>query len=171
MEYEVEIDGNKHRVKFIERDGQLYAEHASGIFPVTAETPLRSKVQGVQFNGDAVRFGYHHGKEGTDIVLDGVVYHAEVRELEHVRLSAVAKRKGVGGKFVVKAPMPGMVISVAVEKGQAIEKNQSLLSLHAMKLENDIRSPREGVVEEIMVKANDVLEKGAPMIQIGPKPE
>jgi len=170
MEYEVEIDGEKHRVRFVEREGDLFAEHASGTFPVTAETPLRHKVQRVAFNGDTVRFGYHHGKEGTDIVLDGVVYHAEVRELEHVLLSAVARRKSGGGKFEVKAPMPGMVIAIAVEPGQHVQKNQSLLSLHAMKLENDIRSPREGVVEEIVVKPNDVLEKGAVMVKLGPPP-
>jgi biotin carboxyl carrier protein len=171
MEYEVEVDGEKHRVRFVERDGELFAEHAAGKIPIRALTPLRQKAQTVHFNGESVRFGHHHTKEGTEIVLDGVVYRAQVRDIEHVRLSAVARRKDGGGKTEVKAPMPGMVIAVAVEPGQEVQKNQSLLSLHAMKLENDIRSPREGVVEEILVKANDILEKGTVMIRLGPLPE
>lgn len=171
MEYEVEVDGGKHRVRFFERNGKLHVAHAGGTFPVNINTPLRNKVQVAQLNGDAQRFGYHRGKETTDIILDGVVYSAEVRELEHVRLAAVAKRKGLGGGVDVKAPMPGMVVAVHVEVGQHIKKNESLLSLHAMKLENDIRAPREGVVKEIAVKANDVLEKGTLMIKLAPPPE
>lgn len=171
MEYEVEVDGTKHRVRFFERDGKLHVTHDGGTFPVNIETPLRSRVQLAQLNGDATRFGYHRGKEGTDIILDGVVYSAVVKELEHVRLAAVARRKGIGGGVDVKAPMPGMVVAVHVEVGQHVKKNESLLSLHAMKLENDIRAPREGVVKEIAIKANDVLEKGALMVKLAPPPE
>ncbi|MCA8911261.1 MAG: hypothetical protein KDB82_06130 [Planctomycetes bacterium] len=171
MEYQVEVDGETYNVRFFERDGQLHVAHAGGTYPVHVSTPLRSKVQLAQMNGKPQRFGYHRGKESTDIVLDGIVYSAEVKETEHVRLAAVAKRKGGGGASDVKAPMPGMVIAINVKVGDEVKKNQSLLSLHAMKLENDIRAPREGVVKEIAVKPNDVLEKGALMIKLGPLPE
>jgi biotin carboxyl carrier protein len=169
MEYEVEVDGTRHRVRLFERDGQLYVEHAGGTFPASFDMPLRSKVQRAQVNGGAMQFGYHRGKEGTDIVLDGVVYTARVRELEHARLAAVTARRAATGGIDVKAPMPGMVVAVHVKEGELVKKNQSLLSLHAMKLENDIRSPREGVVKQIAVKANDVLEKGALMIRLTQK--
>lgn len=168
MDYEIEIDGVKHQVRVFEREGQLFVSHAGGTFPVRVSTPLRSKVQVAQLNGDSTRFGYHRGKEGTDIVLGGVVYRAEVRELEHVRLANVARRKGAGGAVDVKAPMPGMVVAIQVKEGELVKKNQSLLSLHAMKLENDIRAPREGVVKLIAVMPNDVLEKGALMIKLAP---
>lgn len=171
MEYEVEVDGNKHRVRFFERDGQLYAVHAGGTFPVRIQTPLRDRVQVVQMDGQVLRFGYHRGKESTDIILDGVIYSAGVRDIEHVRLTAVTARRTAAGKAEVKAPMPGMVVTVRVAVGEVVKKNQSLLTLHAMKLENDIRSPRDGVVEAVLVKANDVLEKGAVMVKLGPVPE
>jgi biotin carboxyl carrier protein len=171
MEYEVEVDGEKHAVRFFDRDGQLHVEHAGGTFPVRADTPLRSRIQQARLNGDSKRFGYHRGKESTDIILGGVVYSTQVRELEHVRLAAVARRKGVGSAVDVKAPMPGMVVAVHVNEGDLVKKNQSLLSLHAMKLENDIRAPREGVVKKIAVKPNDVLEKGALMIKLAPPSE
>jgi biotin carboxyl carrier protein len=167
MEYEVEIDGRKFKVRLFERDGQLFVEHEGGTFPVRFDMPLRSKVQHAQVNGGVMRFGYHRGKEGTDIVLDGVTYAARVRELEHARLAAVTARRASTGAVDVKAPMPGMVVAVNVKEGETVKKNQSLLSLHAMKLENDIRAPREGVVKEIRVKPNDVLEKGAVMIRLG----
>jgi biotin carboxyl carrier protein len=168
MEYEVEIDGNKHRVRFFERDGQLYVKHAGGTFPVRVQTPLRDRVQVVQMDGQALSFGYHRGKESTDIVLDGVIYQALVRDIEHVRLASVTARRAAAGKAEIKAPMPGMVVTVSVAVGDVVKKNQSLLSLHAMKLENDIRSPRDGKIEAVLVKPNDVLEKGTVMVKLGP---
>jgi biotin carboxyl carrier protein len=169
MEYEIEVDGQKHRVRLFERDGQLHVEHEGGTFPVQFDMPLRSKVQRARVSVDTCQFGYHRGKEGTDIILDGVVYTARVRELEHARLAAVTARRAATGGIDVRAPMPGMVVAVHVKEGELVKKNQSLLSLHAMKLENDIRSPREGVVKQIAVKANDVLEKGALMIRLTQK--
>ena len=65
--------------------------------------------------------------------------------------------------------MPGMVVSVRVKVGEVVKKNQTLLFLHAMKLENDIRSPRAGKVLEIKVKDGQALEKGAIMIVLGPE--
>ncbi len=171
MEYEVEVDGQKHRVRMIERDGKLHVEHDGTLRPVSVETPLRSKIQVAQLNGSPLRFGYHHGKEGTSIVLDGVIYTATVRELEHARLAAVSRRRQAGGNVEVKAPMPGMVVAIRVQVGELVKKNQSLLNLHAMKLENDIRSTRDGIVQAVLVKPNDVLEKGAIMIKLGPAPE
>lgn len=171
MEYEVTVDGRKFRVRFFERDGGLFVEHEGGTFPVQAETTLRSKVQNARVNGGDQRFGYHRGKEGVQIVLNGVIYDAAVAELQHVRLAALSGRKRGGGNFDVKAPMPGMVVALKVRVGDAVKKNQSLLSLHAMKLENDIRSPRDGVVLEIAVKPGAVLEKGVLMVKLGPPPE
>lgn len=168
MEYEVEVEGRKFTVRFFTRDGQLFVEHEGGTFPVKAATPLRSKVQRAVVNGGESSFGYHRGKEHTEIVLDGAIYSTTVRELEHVRLSAMTHRKATVGKLDIKAPMPGIVVAVKVKVGDEVKKNQSLLSLHAMKLENDIRSPRDGVVEAISIKPNDVLEKGAPMLKLGP---
>ncbi|HRJ77600.1 MAG TPA: biotin/lipoyl-binding protein [Planctomycetota bacterium] len=171
MEYEVNVNGQTFRVKFTERDGQLFVTSPRGTFPVKAETPLRSKVQRVQLNGGAATFGYHRDKERTVLILDGTHYEVQVREEEHVRFTQLARRPGAQGKLDVKAPMPGQVVSVLVKPGDSVKKNQTLLFLHAMKLENDIRSPRDGVVLEVPIKQGDALEKGALMVRLGPTPE
>ena len=168
MEYEVTVNGKTLRVRFTERDGQLYVTSPRGTFPVRVDTPLRFKIQRTQINGGPLTFGHHRDKDRTVVVLDGAHYEVQIREQEHVRFTQLAKRPGAQGKFDVKAPMPGMVVSTQVKPGDVVKKNQSLLFLHAMKLENDIRSPRDGLVLEVLVKAGDVLEKGVPMVRLGP---
>lgn len=64
----------------------------------------------------------------------------------------------------VKAPMPGLVIDIAVEAGQAVKPGDILIVLEAMKMENILKSPAEGIVKKINVKKRDAVEKNAVLI-------
>jgi biotin carboxyl carrier protein len=59
----------------------------------------------------------------------------------------------------LKAPMPGLVINIAVEVGQTVQKGDALLILEAMKMENVIKSPTDGIIKNILVKKGDAVEK------------
>lgn len=64
----------------------------------------------------------------------------------------------------VKAPMPGLVINIAVEVGQTVQKGDALLILEAMKMENVIKSPTDGVIKSIVIKKGDAVEKNQVLI-------
>ncbi|MEL6135773.1 MAG: acetyl-CoA carboxylase biotin carboxyl carrier protein subunit, partial [Bacteroidota bacterium] len=64
----------------------------------------------------------------------------------------------------LKAPMPGLIHSLKVEAGQEVKKGDPLLILEAMKMENIIKSPGEGVVKEIHVVEKNSVEKNALLI-------
>lgn len=66
----------------------------------------------------------------------------------------------------LKAPMPGTVISVAVKPGDKVEKNQVLLVLEAMKMENDIVAPQAGTVTSVSVKKGDSVNADDVMLTI-----
>ena len=59
----------------------------------------------------------------------------------------------------VKAPMPGLILDVMVQVGQAVKAEEPLLILEAMKMENIITAPNEGVIQEILVKKGDAVDK------------
>jgi acetyl/propionyl-CoA carboxylase alpha subunit len=59
----------------------------------------------------------------------------------------------------VEAPMPGLVLSVSVSPGEEVTTGQPLMILEAMKMENVITSPREGMISTVEVKAGDTVEK------------
>ena len=59
----------------------------------------------------------------------------------------------------VKAPMPGLVLSVKASPGQSISKGEPLLILEAMKMENVLKSPTNGVVKAIAVNEGEAVEK------------
>jgi len=68
---------------------------------------------------------------------------------------------------VIKAPMPGLVLSVNVKVGDEIEKGDGVLVLEAMKMENLLKSPGAGIIKSIEIKTGDAVEKNQVLIQLG----
>lgn len=66
----------------------------------------------------------------------------------------------------VKAPMPGLVLDILVEPGQAVNKGDNLLILEAMKMENIIKASGSGVVKSIQVNKKDAVEKNQLLIEM-----
>lgn len=64
----------------------------------------------------------------------------------------------------LKAPMPGLVLNVAVKAGDTIAKGDALLVLEAMKMENIIKSPTEGVIKKIHIEKGNAVEKNQLLI-------
>jgi biotin carboxyl carrier protein len=60
----------------------------------------------------------------------------------------------------VKAPMPGLVLKMLVKEGDAVKKNDAILILEAMKMENVIKSPGDAVVKKIHAQEKTAVEKG-----------
>ena len=64
--------------------------------------------------------------------------------------------------------MPGMILRLEVEEGQAVTRGVGLVVLEAMKMENEIRAPEDGVVVRIHAEPGRAVEKGAPLVELGP---
>ena len=64
----------------------------------------------------------------------------------------------------VKAPMPGVVLKVQVQQGQAVKAGDVLVILEAMKMENEIVAPKDGTVAQIVAAKGASVESGAPLV-------
>jgi biotin carboxyl carrier protein len=69
-------------------------------------------------------------------------------------------------EYHLKAPMPGMVVSVPVQAGQAVKKGEVLLILESMKMQNELRSPQDGSVGRVRVAAGDRVEKKDTLLSV-----
>ena len=68
---------------------------------------------------------------------------------------------GAQGSVVVTAPMPGKILAVKANAGQAVKKGDVIMVLEAMKMENDIVAPQDGTVASINAAVGDSVEAGA----------
>ncbi|MBI3872962.1 MAG: acetyl-CoA carboxylase biotin carboxyl carrier protein subunit [candidate division Zixibacteria bacterium] len=74
----------------------------------------------------------------------------------------------VPGRFIVTAPMPGLIVQVNVAPGAQVARGDRLVVIEAMKMENDVRSPADGQVIQVDVRAGDRVESGRQLIVIEP---
>ena len=77
----------------------------------------------------------------------------------------------VAGELSVAAPMPGRVVRLMVEPGEAVEAGQGLAVVEAMKMENSVAAPAGGVVSEVRVAEGDTVQAGAVMVVVSVAPE
>lgn len=65
----------------------------------------------------------------------------------------------------IKAPMPGLILEINIKVGQEVKEDDPLLILEAMKMENIITSPRDGVIKSISANKGDAVEKNQLLIE------
>ncbi len=158
-EIEVEVDGG-----YVTVDGERSEVHQS----VIPGTPLRHVMIGgrallvpLERNGPGRWTVTVWGERREASVLDERARH--IRDL--VRQSEPQVQGGV-----IRAPMPGLVLRVAVAVGDTVSAGQGVLVLEAMKMENELKAAAPGVVTGILVQAGVAVEKGQPLVQMGPPP-
>jgi len=76
-----------------------------------------------------------------------------------------ARRKSVAGAGDLTAQMPGQVVNVLVEAGQAVTRGQTLVILEAMKMEIRVAAPGDGVVKRLLVTKGQVVERGQLLLE------
>lgn len=100
------------------------------------------------------------------LLINGREYPVQLKD----RFDLLLDQLGMSGASArqvteLKAPMPGLVVGVRVEPGQAVQKGDPLLVLEAMKMENILKAPADGVVKAIRVSLRDNVTKGQVLIQ------
>lgn len=107
-------------------------------------------------------------REGTyEVLLGGNLYSGRV--LDERALLLATRRGGPDvdtGEISIVAPMPGLIIAVPVEEGQAVQAGQTLVILESMKMQNELRAPRDGVVQRINVEPGQSVEQNKPLITL-----
>ena len=66
----------------------------------------------------------------------------------------------------VKAPMPGLILKVRKKVGEHVTQGDSIIILEAMKMENDLKAPASGVIDNILVNEGSAVEKGTILFSI-----
>jgi acetyl-CoA/propionyl-CoA carboxylase biotin carboxyl carrier protein len=115
---------------------------------------------------DMVEFSAHQHRVsvfrdgGAVWVLDG-----DVGPVRYSLLAGAAGEDGAG-EGTLEAPMPGTVAQLRVEAGAAVGAGETLVVLESMKMEISIQSPRDGVVDTVLVAVGDQVDRGATLIEL-----
>ena len=146
----VEVDGQSYSVAWRRDPEGLWLEMPHGTF-------------GFDFTGEvdesAGGLTYRVKERGSD----RLAYGLRVRGEGESSAAGMAKKKGVR----VRAQMPGKIVRILVKAGDDVVRDQPLIVMEAMKMENEIRAQGPGKIEVIKVTEGQAVESGADLITIG----
>ncbi len=151
----VEIIDEKH----VSVDGRVYA--------VDFESVSGQPVYSLIVDGKSHEGYVAQSDEFWQVLLRGRLYPITVEDEREKRLRSAA---GAGvaetGEFHLRAPMPGLVVAIPVEEGQPVRKGQVLLILESMKMQNELKSPRDGTVGRLRVKVGETVEQKQTLLSV-----
>ncbi len=109
------------------------------------------------------------GTHGFDVLVAGRLFHLDAVD-ERIKALAGSAKATVTGPQTVEAEMPGKVVKLHVAAGQPVREGQGVVVVEAMKMENEISSPIDGIVKEIPVSEGQTVETGAVLFVVEPSP-
>ncbi len=161
MTYEVIIEGKPHRLE-LTREANTFVCKLDNK-PMTVDAVCsRPNVLSLIIEGRAFEVKREVYPTDLHIWVNGARYTAEVRDPRSLRSRRGAGDAAAGPKKML-APMPGKVVRVLVTEKEEVEAGQGIVVVEAMKMQNEMKSPKKGVVQKIVavegatVNAGDVL--------------
>lgn len=153
---EVELEGETARI-----GGVSHPVHLSDV----EGTPVHLVGIGERVHRVVAR---RHAERGRyTLRLDGWRLEAEALD-ERTRAirDLTAEQAAHAGPLPVTAPMPGMIVRVHVQPGDAVVPGQGVIAMEAMKMENELRAITAGVVKAVLVQPGQAVEKGAVLVEL-----
>ena len=166
MKYLVDVNGQRIVVELDGAHAEVDGERLDVSLTPVAGTPVRLVRIGEQVHRVVARRGSSRGAWQLDV--DGTRVEAEALDerMRAIKDLTAATAKASGPAPLV-APMPGLVVRIAVAVGDTVAAGQGLAVIEAMKMENELRASAAGVVTAIRVSAGQAVEKGAVLIDLG----
>ena len=164
MKFEAELGGETIAIEVTGQDGRYRVAVGDEI----SEVDARQAAEGIWslLIGSVSHVVDVSERDGVALVeVDGETYHIRVEE-ETRYIIRTRGGKAVTGGQVLRAPMPGKVVHVEVEVGQAVNPGDGLIVLEAMKMENEFRATVAGSVKEIRVQVGQAVNPGDPLVVI-----
>lgn len=156
MKYIAEIDGMEFPVEILDDN---HVRFGNEVIEVDLAVVSGQSLYSLLVNGESYESYIYPDEDAWQVLLLGKFFSVKVMDERERRLRTATLENIISGEFTLRAPMPGLIISIQVEEGQDVEKGQVLVILESMKMQNELRSPRQGKVSRIRVKTGDGVEQ------------
>lgn len=151
-EYEVEIDGDRILLDGKPVNVNLVRTGATELYSVLLDG------RSYEMLVTADRFNYQ-------IAVRGVQLQVQVEDERARRMNRARRLPTLpDGELAITAPIPGLVVRILVQEGDVIDEGQPVVLLEAMKMENELRAVRGGVVKSVLAAAGQRVDQNAPLI-------
>ncbi|HEY7587132.1 MAG TPA: biotin/lipoyl-containing protein [Thermoplasmata archaeon] len=151
MRFRLVVDGEGHDVE-VEPSSQGYAVRVDG-----AAYEVRTKTGPEGFQVRLGRRVHRIAFRGRFALVDGQAHDVIVASLEERTRATSGTMRGPAASIEVRPPMPGRVVLVPIREGSHVRRGDALAVLEAMKMQNEIPAPSDGIVRRVGVKEGESI--------------
>jgi biotin carboxyl carrier protein len=164
MKYITTVNGKEFEIEIVD---ERHIRIGDRLLAVDFESVSGQPVFSLILDGRSYESFVYQGDEDWEVLLRGRQFQVRVEDEREKRLRAAAGG-GVaeGGEFHLKAPCQDWWSPSLSQKARKIKKGQVLLILESMKMQNELKAPRDGVVERIRVKTGESVEQKQTILSI-----
>jgi len=156
----VKVGKKEFKLKIIKEDEKLVALIEDKKFFVDCEK-INEYIYSIIVNGKPFEAEVERENDCFKVYVGNISKDVFVYDMRRVSLTSKVEAIEKRGEHIIRAPMPGKVVKVFVKEGEPIKKSQPILTMEAMKMENEIRSPVDGRVKKLFIKSADIVESRA----------
>jgi biotin carboxyl carrier protein len=163
VNFDATVDGRSYRVEVKARNDRY--EVAVDGHPLEVDwQDAGGDFASLIIDGHSYQVGVSRQSGGYAVVLDEAQLLVEISQ--GTRGAGSPAKHGPRGPSKITAPMPGKIVRVLVEPGQQVAAGQGLIVMEAMKMENELRAPRAGRVEDLRAREGQAVETGALLVTL-----
>jgi biotin carboxyl carrier protein len=164
MKYITTIDDKQFTVEIID---EKHVSVDGKVYEIDFESVSGQPVYSLIVNGRSHESYIYPGEDSWQVLMRGRLYPVTVEDEREKRLRAAAGG-GVAetGEFHLRAPMPGLVVAIPVAEGQAVKRGEVILILESMKMQNELKAPRDGTVGRIRVRPGETVEQKQTLLSV-----
>lgn len=157
MRYISEVDGLEFPVEILD---EHHVRFGGDVLEVDLAAVSGEPLYSLIVNGESFEGYVYPDEDGWQVLLLGQFYQVRVEDEREKRLrTAYQSTVRSDAELILKAPMPGLVISIPIKEGQVVEKGQILVILESMKMQNELRAPYPGTVGRLRIKEGEIVEQ------------
>jgi len=162
VKFEIQLGGQNGKTRIVEltRDADRWRVTLDGLAIDADATEIDPNIFSILLNGQSHEVRVAPEPGGT-LTLQTAHHEFTAQVIDPRAWRGCRHSAGEAeGRQQIVAPMPGKVIRVLVQAGDAVEAGQGLLVVEAMKMQNEIRSPKRGTVERLLAKEGQPVNAG-----------
>jgi biotin carboxyl carrier protein len=162
--YDVRIGEKTYHVELVRAASGWSCKLDGREFPVDVVSPQPGLLS-LLIEGRSYEIKQEIGATENNVVVGHERFNAVVRDPRSLRGRRGADTGGHGARKIT-APMPGKVVRILAPAGAEVEAGQAVLVIEAMKMQNELKSPKKGKVSKLNVREGDAVETGQPLAEV-----
>jgi biotin carboxyl carrier protein len=168
MRYYTKLQGQKESAPVdIEPAGPgRYKLTLDGVTHVVDALALEHGAVSMLVDGESYSVEFEDQGDDVAVLVKGQITRIDVANERKLRLRAAGAAFSAEGKQTIVAPMPGKVVKILVALGDEVKEGQGLVVVEAMKMENELKSPKAGKVTELLAREGSAVEINAKLVVV-----